>query len=70
MKSAFVIVLLVGALLGGCDVDTSCTDDYDCAGENVCKISSGQCQPIVCKEDSDCDSGLVCDDNACVQPGA
>ncbi len=70
MKSAFVLLLFVCTLIGGCDIDTRCQDDYDCEGERVCKLSSGQCQPMVCKEDADCDPGLVCDDNACVNPGA
>jgi len=56
-------------LLGGpsgCDADAGCRDDLDCVGALVCKVSTGACEPLVCKVDTDCGQGRTCDDNACL----
>lgn len=61
------MVLLLFAL-GGCDSSPGpCKNDFDCNGTLVCRLSTGECEAVVCRTDSDCvASDLTCVDNACV----
>jgi len=68
MRALLVAMALFGLTsptLGGCDSETGCKDDFDCAGAMVCKVSTGSCEALVCKVDADCASGRSCDDNEC-----
>ncbi|PIE20149.1 MAG: hypothetical protein CSA66_01390 [Proteobacteria bacterium] len=69
MRKLLVVFGVLGlALFVGhaCDSDDGgCADDFDCPGEQVCKLSTSSCEPFVCKADDDCTGGQSCDDNVC-----
>jgi hypothetical protein len=63
--------LAAGLLAAGCGTTQgACKDDYNCDGTEVCKKSTGKCEPVRCRADKDClDPTLQCIDNDCVKAG-
>ena len=62
-----LVVVVMGIAGSGCETDTGCQSDYDCAGTKVCRVATGTCVPFVCRHDSDCEDGESCQDNTCVK---
>lgn len=62
------MALSATALLVACGTSEGpCKEDYDCEGSETCNLATKKCEPIVCREDSDCvDPRFVCVDNACI----
>ncbi len=54
----------LGALLGGCIVESQCHADYDCATDERCS-ARGACY-VECRQDSDCWPNKVYDGKHCV----
>lgn len=48
-------------------IQTGCTADTDCSGEEVCDIDTGNC--VECIDSEDCDIGYTCQSNVCVEQG-
>lgn len=62
---------LVATAVVACGSDPfRCEVDYDCDGTDLCRVSTGECVPLVdveCREDRDCvDAGKACVEFACV----
>lgn len=43
-----------------------CSSDDACAPEEFCDADTGSCEPIECREDTDCSGGFWCVDFLCV----
>ena len=56
-------VFILSVYLMGC---AECEVDYDCSGNEICKVSVGQCAPVECSLDRDCPPDRYCSRNQCV----
>lgn len=62
------VALSFGVAVSGCGEEFKCSTDYDCDGNQVCNVPSGQCEQFVCDVNSDCaEPGATCTDNACIK---
>ena len=56
--AALFILLSVGC--------AECEVDYDCPGNEICKVSVGQCAAVECSANQDCPPDRHCARNQCV----
>lgn len=65
MRWLVVLAMVPTVSLAACETDSGCSDDFDCAGALVCRVSTGKCELFICDDNADCSDGKSCNDNVC-----
>ena len=66
MKLRTLLILPIFAI--ACSNGSSkCTVDYDCPGDQICNVQTGECEAPQCKTNKDCGNPyMICQNNRCI----